>query len=121
MSRWQEYDWDLMVRRKAPAPLIAAALLLAWWVATAESGSLTVAKCKADHNELLSSIEDARQQTIQQINAQIAGTDDQLRTASLKALRERALGPRGITARSGAADILRLYECRSKSGLIRLS
>lgn len=90
MSRWQEYDWDLMVRRKAPAPLIAAALLLAWWVATAESGSLTVAKCKADHNELLASIEDARHQAIQQINAQIAGTDDQLRTASLKALRERA-------------------------------
>lgn len=90
MSKWQQYDWDLMVRRKAPAPLIAAALLLAWWVATAESGSITAVKCKADHAELLASIEASRVEAIKQINSQIAGTGDQQRIAALTAMRERA-------------------------------
>lgn len=89
MSRWQEYDWDLMVRRRAPAPLIAAALLLALWVATAESGSITAVKCKADQDELLASIEAARQQTIAQINAQLSESGDDQRTQALLAMRER--------------------------------
>ncbi|PIW29727.1 MAG: hypothetical protein COW30_04100 [Rhodospirillales bacterium CG15_BIG_FIL_POST_REV_8_21_14_020_66_15] len=90
MSRWQEYDWDLMVRRRAPVPLVAAALLLALWLATAESGSITAAKCQSDRDDLMAAIEAARQQTIDDINAQLAATDDAYRIESLTALRERA-------------------------------
>ena len=84
MPRWNEYDWDQMVRRKAPAPLVAAALLLSYWVATAESGSITAVKCKADHGEMLDALEDIRE------SAQIAQTNDPQRVEALTAMRERA-------------------------------
>jgi hypothetical protein len=90
MSGWREYDWDLMVRKRAPVPLVAAALLLAMWLGTAESGSITAVKCKADQEELFASIEAIRQQAIAEINAQLAETVDQHRTEALIALRERA-------------------------------
>ncbi|MAY66480.1 MAG: hypothetical protein CMM77_05080 [Rhodospirillaceae bacterium] len=90
MSRWQEYDWDLMLRKRAPVPLVAVALLLALWLATAESGSITAVKCKADQDELIAAIEAARQQTITQINTQLADSTDPQRSEALVALRERA-------------------------------
>ena len=90
MPRWNEYDWDQMVRRKAPAPLVAAALLLSYWVATAESGSITAVKCKADHGEMLDALEDIRESAVSQINAQIAQTNDPQRVEALTAMRERA-------------------------------
>ncbi|MEQ9556136.1 MAG: hypothetical protein RIG67_10205 [Rhodospirillales bacterium] len=90
MSRWQEYDWDMMIRRRAPVPLIAVALLLSLWLATAESGSITAVKCKADQEELLASIETARQQTIDQINVQLANTGDYQRIETLLSMRDQA-------------------------------
>ncbi|MEK9673409.1 MAG: hypothetical protein VW268_13060 [Rhodospirillaceae bacterium] len=88
MSRWNEYDWDLMVRKRAPAPLIAAALLLAYWVATAQSGSVNSARCKADHVELIAQIEQNRNAAMVQINAQIEGALSERQIADLKLLHE---------------------------------
>ncbi|HBT41233.1 MAG TPA: hypothetical protein DIW51_15155 [Rhodospirillaceae bacterium] len=110
MSKWQEYDWDMMIRRRAPVPLIAVALLLSLWLATAESGSITAVKCKADHAELLASIEAARQQTIDQINLQLADTGDYQRIETLLAMRERAWDEE--EAQRGSAQHI-FYDCIS--------
>jgi len=90
MSRWQEYDWDMMVRRKAPTPLVAAALLLGLWVATADNGSINAVRCEADHQALLASFEAARQQVIGQLNAQIETAAEPERVTALIQLREQA-------------------------------
>lgn len=89
MSRWREYDWDLMVRRKAPAPLVAVALLLGLWLVTADSGSINAVRCEADHQEMVASLEAARRQAVDQINAQIESAGEAERVTALKALREQ--------------------------------
>lgn len=64
MSRWREYDWDLMVRRKAPIPLVAVALMLAWWLITARNGSINAVRCQADHLERQAALDTERQRAL---------------------------------------------------------
>lgn len=73
--------------RKTPVPLAAVALLLALWVYTASSGSITGAQCDADFEELLHDIEQNRIAAIEEINRQM---EEDLDPAGLARLREQA-------------------------------
>lgn len=77
-----------MVRRKAPVPLVAVAILLAYWVATAPAGSINAVRCEADHQEYLAAIAGNRNATIKEINDQISDTTHPQTKAGLIAMRE---------------------------------
>ena len=75
--------------RPTPIPLVAAALLLGLWVLTARSGSVPGAMCEADFRELIAEIERNRENSIAEINAQLAEAPPENREPLL-AMREHA-------------------------------
>lgn len=81
-------DWDNMIRRPAPVPIIAVALLLAAWLATARFGSVNHVRCEADYQELIADIEANRQSALAEINGQLAEAAGGAR-AALEAMREK--------------------------------
>jgi len=76
--------------RATPIPLAAVALLLALWVFTASSESLTSAQCDADFNQLLNDIEKNRIMTIAEINRQLADEVNPTDPQGLELMREQA-------------------------------
>lgn len=59
------------MHRRAPVPLVAAALLLGLWAVTARLGSVPGAGCEADYRELIAEIEANRAHSLASIEAQL--------------------------------------------------
>lgn len=76
--------------RATPIPLAAIALLLALWVFTASSGSITGAQCDADLEQFLSDLETNRIMTIEEINRQLADESSPTGSQALVSMREQA-------------------------------
>lgn len=76
------------MRRNTPVPLIAAALLLALWIATAQQGSVPGLRCAEHYKQLIAEIERNRTSAIAEINKQIDEAEGQVRV-DLVAMRER--------------------------------
>lgn len=76
--------------RATPVPLAAAALLLALWVFTSTSASITRAKCDADLNELLAEIETNRANAVSDIERQLANAPSERERDGLLAMREES-------------------------------
>jgi hypothetical protein len=77
-------------RRPALALALFCSMALAAAAGPARSAGVTAAECKAGHDELIASIEAAREQAVAQLSLQIADAEDQQRIIALTALRERA-------------------------------
>ncbi len=74
--------------RATPVPLAAAALLLALWVVTSTSGSITRAQCDTDLEDLMREIEINRDKALQDIETQLQATNLPQEKQNLLAMRE---------------------------------